>query len=428
MESPVRGPPIIHLTSGRSMKQITYHFVFNRRNAVNKDGECGIEVYISLLSGLPFYLSTKIFIPPNCWDVKNKRVNHYHPAPTTLNARLQKIAGVLDQLNKESHQDLEKIIRRRIKNVIDNFNFNMFYMNRLNSDKTIQHLTVIDQNRTLEVLNYFNSNIAFSDIDTVFVRDFVNYLIECGYSNSTTRKHIKNLKKFINLARSERLLDYDFVNHPFRQLQSNHNNHIYHTTEECHILEHLVLKELHLDRVRDLYLIGCFTALRISDILNLRPSNIITKNRKKYIKLVTIKTGEMVTIPVHPVVKKILEKHNNKLPERLKETERIVYLQNYNEYIKEVGQLAGFNDKILQVTYRGTERTETEVEKWKLMSSHTGRRTGATLMLLSCIPAELIMKITGHKSSRSFMQYLCISGDEMAEKIADNYRFFNEWN
>src|SRR5690606_27162726 len=86
-----------------------------------------------------------------------------------------------------------------------------------------------------------------------------------------------------------------------------------------------------LDRVRDLFLIGCFTGLRFSDFTQINEENI---NFEKSMLLIrTQKTSERVAIPLHKTVKSILSKYKNKLPKSFSN-------QVMNNYIKEVASLA----------------------------------------------------------------------------------------
>jgi integrase len=55
--------------------------------------------------------------------------------------------------------------------------------------------------------------------------------------------------------------------------------------------------------------------------------------------------------------------------------------------------------------------------KFKFISTHTARRSFATNLYIADIPAISIMKITGHKTERSFMYYIRISQEENADKL-----------
>jgi hypothetical protein len=91
-------------------------------------------------------------------------------------------------------------------------------------------------------------------------------------------------------------------------------------------------------RVRDLFLIGCHTGLRFSDFTELKPGNFKkTADGKEYIEMMTQKTGVKVTIPVKSEVREILTRYAYQPPKAISN-------QNFNEYLKEVGQLAGLTE------------------------------------------------------------------------------------
>ena len=85
-----------------------------------------------------------------------------------------------------------------------------------------------------------------------------------------------------------------------------------------------------LDRVRDLFIIGCCTGLRFSDLSQLCADNFSGDGT---ITIKTIKTGHTVVIPLHTRVRLIMEKYGYDLP-------KIPSNQKFNEYIKEVAKLS----------------------------------------------------------------------------------------
>jgi integrase len=50
------------------------------------------------------------------------------------------------------------------------------------------------------------------------------------------------------------------------------------------------------------------------------------------------------------------------------------------------------------------------------VSSHTCRRTFCTLKFLKGMPAQAIMKFTGHTSERNFLKYLKLDAELTAQK------------
>ena len=60
--------------------------------------------------------------------------------------------------------------------------------------------------------------------------------------------------------------------------------------------------------------------------------------------------------------------------------------------------------------------------KYKLIMTHTARRSGVTNMYKQGIPTIDIMKITGLTKESPFMRYIKISQEETANRIASGFR------
>lgn len=120
------------------------------------------------------------------------------------------------------------------------------------------------------------------------------------------------------------------------------------------------------------------------------------------------KTNEKVTIPIHPAVIEVLEKYNYQMPKPLSN-------QRFNEYIKEVAKVAGIDQMETITKTVGGILTSTQVPKYSLIGSHTGRRSFCTNMYLRGIPTYTIMAISGHRTEKSFLKYLRVSKEEHAK-------------
>jgi integrase len=171
-----------------------------------------------------------------------------------------------------------------------------------------------------------------------------------------------------------------------------------------------------LDKARDLFIIGCYTGLRFSDLNQISPDNFI--NNGTQLKVKTEKTGEFVVIPLHRTVKEIVQKYENSIPDVLSN-------QKMNEYIKEVAKLAELNERISISITKGGEKQSDVFEKWQLVTTHTARRSFATNMYLLDIPTISIMKITGHRTEKAFLLYIKITQEENANKLL-NHPFFKQ--
>ena len=93
-----------------------------------------------------------------------------------------------------------------------------------------------------------------------------------------------------------------------------------------------------------------------------------------------------------------------------------------NDYLKELCQLAGINSIVTKTYYKGTERIDEAKPKYEYMSSHAARRTFVCTALLQGIPAEVVMKITGHKSYEIMKPYIEIVD---ALKVREMSKFNN---
>jgi len=153
---------------------------------------------------------------------------------------------------------------------------------------------------------------------------------------------------------------------------------------------------------RDRFLIGAFTAMRFSDYGNIDG----LKSTDDFISKRTEKTGTKVVIPMHHVIREILERRNNQLP-------RPVTNQKLNDSLKELGRLAGIDENVdITMTKGGVRVTET-FKKWELITTHTARRSGCTNMYLAGIDAIAIMGFSGHRTVKSFMNTSVLSRNRM---------------
>jgi len=286
--------------------------------------------------------------------------------------------------------------------------------------------------------------LNFNSIDIDFYNSFIDYLTKptksktksgkpitkAGLSKNTIGTRIKILKTFINEANDRGILVLpDYKKKSFKVLKEETNS-IYLTESELMLMFHIetspgsldiLRKEFntdklpeYLEKVRDLFLIGCYTGLRFSDLSKLNKDNITKDNT---INVKTIKTNQSVVVPIHPITRQIFEKYNYQLP-------REISNQKFNEYLKDVAKIAGINELITTESTKGGFKVSETTEKYNLVTSHTARRSFATNAFLMDMPSISIMKITGHKTESAFMRYIKMSAKDNAIKM-QSHKFFN---
>ncbi len=259
--------------------------------------------------------------------------------------------------------------------------------------------------------------LNFDNIDAHFYKAFIAWLTSRNYATNNVSKYVENVKGFMSAAVDEEFTT-NLAYRKFANMREDADNIYLNETELQRILDVDLSKNVRLDRVRDLFIFASWTGLRFSDFSTLQPEHIKTdESGNHYLDLRQRKTGGRVQIPiVHEAVTQLLTKYNNCLPGGISN-------QKTNEYLKEICQLANINDRILKhVTKGGKAVVKTEdgwgsastgVEKWGLVTTHTGRRSFATNMFKRGMPIYLIMKLTGHKKESEFLKYIKVDAEEV---------------
>jgi integrase len=370
----------------------------------------------------------------------NGQLGRYKPTVSRIEEQQKKLNEpftkeiLKEGIDKEFKKNTEVIPGKKDSITLIPFIQNYKDTVRLTNDRENKQISELTKKKYQTLVNLLTGYIekrkkkelGFENIDMIFFKDFVDYLqTEKKHSSNTLNKYITTLKMFISLANEDAEKLNITVNQAFRSKffasPREQVDKIYLAQSELNTLFNLDLsKNKKLDKVRDLFLIGCNTALRYSDYTNIKKGNIYTDAEGiEMLKITTYKTNITVDIPVNYMVKQILAKYNYQLPEQMSN-------QKMNDYLKELGKLAGFtNEIIITKTIGGKTETKTYF-KYQLISTHTARRTGASLMYIAKIPTYSIMMITGHRTEKSFLGYIRVDSAQNASLISKNKFFSTE--
>lgn len=249
--------------------------------------------------------------------------------------------------------------------------------------------------------------LDFKDIDLDFYYSFVEYLQGLNLATNTIGKKIQTFKIFLNAASDLGYNDYKYYKSSRFIAITEESESIYLTQEEVlKIYNHDFSENLSLDKIRDLFIVSCWTGLRFSDISQITPDVL----NDGMITIRQSKTGGKVVIPLHYTVEAILKKYKGTLP-------RVPTNQEFNRSLKDIGEAAKISDKVHIAITKGGVRISTAYEKHKLITTHTGRRSFATNNYLLGVPSLTIMAITGHKTESAFLRYIKVTPTEHAERI-----------
>jgi integrase len=266
---------------------------------------------------------------------------------------------------------------------------------------------------------------TFEHLDIPYLRGFVGHLLKPKeivlpsgrkrnldrMNNITVAKQISTLKTLLKFARILYGITPNQAYQDFKVTRNDsHLEVITLTEEEFKSMYNLDLTEnKRLDQVRDVFCFSCATGLRYSDLAQLKREHI----RHGVIKITVAKTKRPQEIPLNPYSYAILEKYKERhrpLP--------IISGQKTNQYIKELGKLAGIDTPVEKVREYGTQIEKRMAPKHKFMSIHMGRKTFTTLSLEKGMAPQEVMSLTGHTTFKSFKRYVDVTNDRKKAVMA----------
>ena len=370
------------------MEKISYNLVFNRKKRLNKRGMALVQVE-AYLNRKKMYFSTKIYLKPEQWDAKRKMVKN-HPNANVLNRMLYENIAAIEQTELGLWQQGKSISLDLLKNSIDKplsngRSFLTFFKEEI-ANSSLKESTRQNHLSTLELLQEFKKEVLFTDLTFEFVSSFDNYLQSKGYHLNTIAKHMKHLKRYINVAINKEYMDiqkYAFRKYKIKSIEGSHT-HL--APEELHKFENLQLtgRYTRLQKTKDAFLFCCYAGLRYSDFTNLTSANIVEFHQETWIIYKSVKTGMEVRLPLYLLFEckgiQILQRYKDDLNSFFK-------LKDNSNINKELNILAGF----------------AKIDK--RVSFHTARHTNATLLLYNGANITTVQKLLGHKSVKTTQVY-----------------------
>ena len=264
----------------------------------------------------------------------------------------------------------------------------------------------------------FKSEPTFEDFDENGFTAYVTFLRnKLDMRNSTIGKQLGFLKWFLRWA-DEKGYNLQRAYRAFRPKlkgSSTDKQVVFLTWEELMTVYNYPIPESkrYLDRVRDVFCFCCFTSLRYSDVKNLRRGDI----RNGIIHVTTVKTDDTISIELNDYSRAILKKYED-IPFKDDKALPVISNQKMNDYIKELGKLCGIDTPIRETYYKGNQRKDEYFPKYEMMGTHTGRRTFICNALMLGIPAQVVMKWTGHSDYKAMKPYIDVADSAKAEAMS----------
>ena len=357
---------------------------------LNKKKTCPLYCRITYLKKRKQF-STGEFISPANWDRKAQRAISDSIENQQLNTQLQIIAANIKkeylrlQLS-EIEFTVEDIFQHYLGKPAQHETYLIAYFNEFLKKK--KKLISIDiklatwkkynyacsQAKEFIKWKYRKHDVPLNKIKLHFLADFEYYLkTERNQSQVTINKAIQRFRKPIKIAVAEGYLDKDpFALHKPGRVRTAV---IFLSVEELERFEKHHFVQLRLQLVRDLFIFCCYTGLAYNEMSSLKREHIIKGfDGNEWIQMTRQKTSKLISIPLLPKAKAILDKYVEVADYALPRFSN----QKINSYLKEISEIVGIN---------------------KPISHHMARKTFAsTVLLYKDVPMEIVSELLGHSS------------------------------
>lgn len=369
------------------MNKIIYNLVYNRKKCLNKKGMALVQVE-AYLGRKKKYFSTKVYLKPEQWDNKKLIVKN-HPNADALNRLIYEFVATIEKKELELWQQGKRISLELLKNALttqeNNSSFISFFRQEV-MNSSLKDSTKRNHLSTLMLLQEFKKNITFSDLTFELISSFEYFLQLKGYHTNTIAKHMKHLKRHVNIAINKEYIEiqkYAFRKYKIKTIENKHTHLV---PEELERLENLILsgRYVKLQKSLDAFLFCCYAGMRYSDFINLSSENFVDINQETWLIYKSVKTGTEVRLPLYLLFSgkgiAILNKYRDNLTDFFHLRDN----SNVNKDLIIITRLAGLSKRI---------------------SFHTARHTNATLLIYNGINITTVQKLLGHKSVKTTQVY-----------------------
>lgn len=251
--------------------------------------------------------------------------------------------------------------------------FNFFRMSTKNFTEQQKR---VEESKQKAILNYFK-NISLEEITTQKAVKFVEFLKRQGNKEATINTKLAYLSSLLKYAYQQ-----NYINHkiliPHLKIEAKEKIFLTESDKEK------ILKwcENNSPEMKQLFLIGIYTGMRISNNIELNPEKDLNNG---YFRIYKNKTNNPYSIPVAPTLTSYQLKKIN---------------LNYNQ------------------VYYLFNKMKKELNLNKEITIHTMRHTFCSDLINKGVPIPVIQKLANHKNINTTMRYAHIKNETLENAIS----------
>jgi len=372
-----------------------------------------------------FVYSTKQKIKPIDWSFENKTVKSRRGRTdiAIINNKLNELSNYLELLLNNYKINKINITKSNLKKEFD-IKFNkknkeiqdVFYY----FDIMLKEKKVLSSGTVKKYENCKKNLLGYQKWKGKILKfkDFENFSDYAIYSkkklpdniDNTLSKHYSFIKTFVKWAYRKGL--HDIRDYSSLKYNSYETDNVALTKKQVFELYNFHFNNERLQRVVDIFLIGCLTGQRFSDFSIFDKidynNGFLTKRQKK--------TKAKVVIPVDAniMLKTLLYRYDFNLPK--------ISSQNFNSYLREaLNKLESFQHETKKTSYKNGNAIINVCKFWEMVASHTARRTFITVTLEDGWTYKEVMQVSGITDVKTLMKYDKVSNQRLNSKTKQTW-------
>ena len=388
--------------------------LYLKKSSPDKSGKTPIMGRVTVGQSMAQF-SCKLSCTSSLWNPRESRLNGKSREAVTTNAKLDKLLLSVNEAYDTLIERKQPFDAEAVKNLFQGGMANQMTLFKLFDHHIeevkarvgidVSHRTLPNYLYTRKRLGEFikekfnSSDLAFSQLNEQFIRDFQDFIIlEKGLGVETARHYLALLKKICRIAFKEGHADrHYFSTYPLLKQKDNPPRAL--SREDFEKIRDLEIEEHRWSHIttRDMFLFACYTGTAYVDVVAITNDNLSKDDAGAlWLKYQRGKNGKLCRVKLLPEAIELIEKYRNKSRETLfPKMEHAALKWN----LQSIRQMVG----IPVLTY------------------HMGRHSFSSLITLEAgVPIETVSKMLGHSDIKTTQIYARVTPKKLFEDM-DKY-------